>query len=41
MKEITYEELTKLNKDSYVLIDIRDEGLRNYGMIPGSVAVDV
>ncbi|MCR5310982.1 MAG: ATPase [Lachnospiraceae bacterium] len=41
MKEITYEELTKLNKDSYVLIDIRDEGLRNYGMIPGAVALDV
>ncbi|MBP5151695.1 MAG: ATPase [Lachnospiraceae bacterium] len=40
MKEITYEELTKLKKDSYVLIDIRDEGLRAYGTIPGALAMD-
>ena len=38
MKEITFEELNKLPKGSYVLIDIRDEGLRAYGMIPGAVA---
>lgn len=28
MKEIKYEDLVKLPEDSYVLIDIRDEGLR-------------
>ncbi len=39
MKEITCEELNKLPKDSYALIDIRDEGLRDYGMIPGSTAL--
>ena len=39
MKEITCEELNKLPKDSYALIDIRDEGLRDYGMIPGSMAL--
>ncbi len=27
MKEITYDELSGLPKDSYVLIDIRDDGL--------------
>ena len=32
MKEITYAELKKLPKDSYSLIDIRDEGLTVYGI---------
>ena len=41
MKEITYDELKALNKDSYALIDIRDEGLVLYGMIPGAVNVPV
>ena len=36
MKEITYEELKGLAEDSYELIDIRDEGLTAYGMIPGA-----
>ncbi|MCR5503270.1 MAG: ATPase [Lachnospiraceae bacterium] len=40
MNEITYEELNSLDKDSFVLIDIRDEGLRAYGMIPGAMAMD-
>ncbi len=41
MKEITYEELNNLQKDSYILIDVRDEGLRAYGMIPGAHAIDI
>ncbi len=39
MKEITYEELRSLPEGSYVLIDIRDEGLTSYGMIPGAVNI--
>ena len=39
MKEITYEELRTLPKDSYTLIDIRDEGLTLYGMIPGALNI--
>ena len=41
MKEIKYEDLVKLPEESYVLIDIRDEGLRAYGMIPGAEAIDL
>ena len=41
MKEITCEELNNLPQDSYILIDIRDEGLRAYGTIPDSVAMDI
>ena len=41
MKEITLEELSVMQKDSYVLIDIRDEGLASYGMIPGAVNIPV
>ena len=41
MKEITYEELRALPKDSYQLIDIRDEGLVAYGMIPGAINIYV
>ena len=37
MNEITFDELSLWPKDSYVLIDIRDEGLAAYGMIPGAV----
>ena len=37
MNEITFDELGLWPKDSYVLIDIRDEGLVAYGMIPGAV----
>ena len=36
MNEITIEELRKWPKDSYELIDIRDDGLVAYGMIPGA-----
>ncbi|MBR4606719.1 MAG: ATPase [Lachnospiraceae bacterium] len=41
MKEITYEELSTLPKDAYKLIDIRDEGLVAYGMIPGATNIYV
>lgn len=41
MKEITFEELKSLQKDTYILIDIRDEGLRNYGVITGSISIDI
>ena len=40
MKEITVQELGNLQKDSYILIDIRDEELRSFGTIPGAAAVD-
>ncbi len=39
MKEITCEEFKALAEGSYVLIDIRDEGLCSYGMIPGAVNI--
>ena len=39
MEEITLEELRKWPKDSYKLIDIRDEGLVAYGMIPGALHI--
>ena len=39
MKEISLEELNKLNRDDYELIDIRDEGPRTYGMMPGAIAI--
>ena len=39
MKEITYDELKKSPKEDYELIDIRDEGLTVYGMIPGAVHI--
>ena len=41
MKEITYDELKGLENESYVLIDIRDEGLVSYGVIPGAVHIFV
>ena len=37
--EITYEQLKQLEKESYVLIDIRDESAVNYGMIPQAVHI--
>ncbi|MBR3525821.1 MAG: ATPase [Lachnospiraceae bacterium] len=40
MKEITIEELKGLQSDSYALIDLRDEGLRAYGMIRGAIGID-
>ena len=40
MKDITIEELNTFPEGSYELIDIRDEGLVSYGMIPGAVAID-
>ena len=39
MKEITLEELSVMPKVSYVLIDIRDEGIASYGMIPRAVNI--
>ena len=39
MKEIAFDTLTMMPKDSFVLIDIRDEGLTSYGMIPGAVNI--
>lgn len=41
MKEIAYDTLTMMPKDSFVLIDIRDEGMTSYGMIPGAVNIPV
>ncbi|MBR4760140.1 MAG: ATPase [Lachnospiraceae bacterium] len=41
MREMTYDELRGLPEGSYVLIDIRDEGLTAYGMIPGAVSIFV
>ena len=41
MKEITYDELRELPEGSYKLIDIRDEGLTAYGIIPGAVNIYV
>ena len=41
MKEISIDELHALPKDSYVLIDIRDEGLRDYGIIEDAIALDI
>lgn len=39
MKEISLDELKKLERDTYELIDIRDEVKRNYGTIPGAIAI--
>ena len=41
MKEITFDELRKLPGDTYELIDIRDDGLTSYGMMPGAVHIFV
>lgn len=37
--ELTYEQLKELDKDSYRLVDIRDESAAAYGMIPGAVHI--
>ena len=37
LKEITYDELKSFSADAYELIDIRDDGLTAYGMIPGAI----
>lgn len=39
MNEITIEELNKLPRESYELIDIRDDGLVLYGMIKGALHI--
>ncbi|SEF88334.1 hypothetical protein SAMN04487934_104164 [Eubacterium ruminantium] len=38
MKEITVEQLHNLPPDSYELIDIRDDGLVEYGTDPANVS---
>ena len=38
--EITLEELNKLDKNEYVLLDMRSQSDRAYGAIPGSIALD-
>ncbi|MCR5740272.1 MAG: ATPase [Lachnospiraceae bacterium] len=40
MNEISIEQFMQLPDDAYQLIDIRDEGLREYGMVPGAVFAD-
>ncbi|MDO4333522.1 MAG: ATP-binding protein [Eubacteriales bacterium] len=37
--DITYQEMTKLPKDSCLLVDTRDESATEYGMIPGAVRI--
>lgn len=37
--EITYKQLKELNKNEYLLIDIRDDSAVNYGMLPGAIHV--
>ena len=41
MKEINYEELKRWPEESYAFIDIRDEGLRNYGVISGAIEAEL
>ena len=41
MSEITISELNKIPQESYVLVDIRDEGSILYGIIPGAVNIPV
>lgn len=41
MKEISLNDLRELPKDSYKLIDVRDEALASYGMLPDAVHVDM
>ncbi|MCR4566886.1 MAG: ATPase [Pseudobutyrivibrio sp.] len=37
--EITYKELLELPKDSYILVDIRNEGSLKYGIIPDAISI--
>ena len=39
MREIEIQELQKMPKEDYVLIDIRDEGSTHYGTIPGALKI--
>ncbi|SET07337.1 tRNA(Ile)-lysidine synthase TilS/MesJ [Pseudobutyrivibrio sp. C4] len=39
MREITFEQLTKLDKDKYMLVDTRNEGSLKYGMIPDAISI--
>jgi tRNA(Ile)-lysidine synthase TilS/MesJ/rhodanese-related sulfurtransferase len=41
MKEISLNDLRKLAEGSYRLIDLRDEALASYGMLPGAVRIDM
>ena len=41
MKEISLNDLRKLPEDSYKLIDVRDEALASYGMLPGAIRIDM
>ncbi len=41
MKEISLNDLRELPKDSYKLIDVRDEALASYGMLPDAVHVNM
>lgn len=41
MNEINVSQLAKLPKESYELIDIRDEGSVQYGIIPGAIHVPI
>ena len=37
--ELTFDELAKLDKEEYILLDMRDESNIAYGMVPGAVAM--
>ncbi|MBE5958381.1 MAG: ATPase [Lachnospiraceae bacterium] len=39
MKEISVKELEREDKDSYILVDIRDEGSVLYGMMPNAISI--
>lgn len=39
ISEITIEEIQELDKDSYLIVDIRDEVEISHGAIPGAMAV--
>ena len=38
-KEVTYDKLKEWDRDSYVLIDIRDDELVDKGIIPGAIRI--
>ncbi len=37
--EMKYQELLALDKESYILVDIRNEGSLKYGVIPGAISI--
>ena len=41
MVEITLDRLEQLPEDAYVLIDVRDESAREYGMMPGAITISM